>query len=443
MANEERELYKFVNDPKYREKVIRKVHMEQDKAYEIKIKYAQNEKNKLLKARTAEITRVEKMRWTDYAGGKLSVNKVEGIITINGSRYPFSSIQGAEINIIPGCRIETTEQGKSKSKKHVSLGGAVVGGALLGAPGALAGGIGFGKTTTKTKGCAISNQIPTCLHLGVYVNVNGFSKEIVLISSEVDQTSIRYERALNDAQNIISRLQILSKTPVPTSFLKVSEVGSVKSFDKQIKDAEKKLSNAIDAHPTYDIPHMYRTEEQCNMSDDEYLQFLKSMDEQRAAEQAANREAEKEKKAADKAAAKEEKERKKKAAKEEDIQRKAEYRAEREKKKEEAYKEKENKNISGDEAYSHADYIDKFKSAGRIIFNIVFWLISVFYILTAIVCFIGGGILSGIIFLVTALLINPKLNSLLKSKGINIPRWAVIIITIVGFFAGIFAVPTT
>ena len=33
MANEEKELYKFVNDPKYRSKVIAKIHKNSDNAY--------------------------------------------------------------------------------------------------------------------------------------------------------------------------------------------------------------------------------------------------------------------------------------------------------------------------------------------------------------------------------------------------------------------------
>ena len=33
MANEERELYKFVNDSKYRDKVIAKIHKNDDNAY--------------------------------------------------------------------------------------------------------------------------------------------------------------------------------------------------------------------------------------------------------------------------------------------------------------------------------------------------------------------------------------------------------------------------
>lgn len=38
MANEERELYKFVNDPKYRDKVIAKIHKNDDNAYNKRIK---------------------------------------------------------------------------------------------------------------------------------------------------------------------------------------------------------------------------------------------------------------------------------------------------------------------------------------------------------------------------------------------------------------------
>ena len=38
MANEEKELYKFVNNPQYREKVIAKIHKNDDNEYNNRIK---------------------------------------------------------------------------------------------------------------------------------------------------------------------------------------------------------------------------------------------------------------------------------------------------------------------------------------------------------------------------------------------------------------------
>ena len=47
MANEERELYKFVNDSKYRDKVIAKIHKNDDNAYNKRIKQIEKEQKKL------------------------------------------------------------------------------------------------------------------------------------------------------------------------------------------------------------------------------------------------------------------------------------------------------------------------------------------------------------------------------------------------------------
>lgn len=97
-----------------------------------------------------------------------------------------------------------TDNSKSKSKKRGSLGGAVVGGMVAGPIGAVVAGSALGKTRTKTTGTTVSKQIPTCTHLGVLVNINGFVSEVVFISSQVDQSSITFSRAQSDAQNLIS-----------------------------------------------------------------------------------------------------------------------------------------------------------------------------------------------------------------------------------------------
>ena len=227
---EEKEKIRFENDPKYREKVIAKVHKEQDALYNKRIKQAENERDSLVVARTQEINRIVNDRWENIANGKLMVNRTEGKIRISNSESLFSSIRGASVNMQPGVRVVTTEQ--SKSKKHTSIGGAIVGGALLGPVGAVAGGVGLGKT--KTHGTASSNQIQTCLHLGVMVDIDGFVSEVVLISGQVDQSSKEFLNAQSQAQKIISLLGSLSKTPVPSSFICMKIIYEVPSVEKEI-----------------------------------------------------------------------------------------------------------------------------------------------------------------------------------------------------------------
>ena len=114
--DENKELYKFLYNPQYREHVITKIHKEEDKAYERRIKVCEKQKRKQIKDRELEIDRIEKSRWQDI-GGKISVNNIEKKIKINNKDVLFSSVKGAEINVIYGTRAETTSNEKVKTKK--------------------------------------------------------------------------------------------------------------------------------------------------------------------------------------------------------------------------------------------------------------------------------------------------------------------------------------
>ena len=78
-----------------------------------------------------------------------------------------------------------------------------------------------------------------------------------------------------------------------------------------------------------------------------------------------------------------------------------------------------------------------------ILADIVFWISSVFILLSVIVGFTTeGGALSGIILLLTAVFINPFVYKTIKDKLYPINRWMCIIILFVGFIAGMIAMPT-
>lgn len=413
MVNEEKELFKFVNNPKYRTKVIDRIHKEKDCEYEKKVKTVEKERDKLIRERTDEITKIANARWEKVAGGKLEINRTEGKARINGSECLFSSIRSAEVNMLSGFRVVTKENSHSKSKKHASLGGALAGSILMGPAGTVIGGVGLGKTKTKTTGKSVTNQIPTCMHLGVLVNIDGFTSEIVLISSQVDQSGLIFNRAQSDAQTLISQLGALAHTPVPTSFLKPEEEMSVKAIDDQISNKREELETAIADRPVYTLPAMYRTEEQKEMSDEEYLQYLESTDNQRVEERHAN----------------------KIAFKQEQAERKAVERQRRLDKREMRRNQKEQNR-------DNVNHTEMTKRVLVIIYNIIFWILSVFYVLSALISFTSSGVLSGILFLLIALLINPKVDEVISDRVIKIPKWAIVVIMIVGFFAGVLTFPS-
>lgn len=252
LSKEDIDRIKFEYDPIFHDKVIEQVHKKQDNDYSERVKNAENKISDLQKAREKEIERIYSERWNSIANGKFQYNLVEGKICINQTEHLFSSIKGAEVNKNESYRVVTTNTGKSK--KHVSLGKAVVGGALLGPIGAVAGGA-MGKTTTK--GNSKSDSIPTCNHIGVIVDLDGFKNEIVILNKTVDQSSSAYMNALQDAEEIVSQLSYLATQSVPKSYTKVEKEESVLEIEKEIANAQKNLEKVINDKPTYDIPERY------------------------------------------------------------------------------------------------------------------------------------------------------------------------------------------
>lgn len=237
---------------KYLEKVNKKVHRERDNEYNYRVKQAQNKLNRLENARKNEINRIAQNRWQDFGNKNFRYNITEGTIIVNGNLHLFSEIKGAEVRKQDSFRMITKETGKSK--KHISVGKAVVGGALFGPIGAIAGGA-MGNTTSN--GESISNTIPTCNNISVVVNLAGFTSEIVILSQTVDQSSAIFNTHISTAQKIVDKLRELSKIPVPKTFLKPEEEQTVLNFDSQIEAAAKELRETIAKKPTYEIPESY------------------------------------------------------------------------------------------------------------------------------------------------------------------------------------------
>lgn len=274
---EEKELLRFVSDPKFREKALLKVKKEEDRKYQKNVRKAQKEKERLIKAREEEIIRIENSRWEVYAKGQLKINKVEGSVIVNTEKVLFSNIKGAELNIQDGFRTITTETMTTKRKP--SIGSAVAGGLIGGKYGAVLGGAALNKSSTTNT--SNTDAVPTCLHMGVIIDIDGFKQEVILINSQIDQSSKEYLSAYNEAQSIIMKLREVTRTPVPESFIPSQEEQSVKDIEKQIDEASERLNAAVNDKPKYKIPVKYRTKEHSNMSDEEYLNYLSEEDKKR------------------------------------------------------------------------------------------------------------------------------------------------------------------
>lgn len=253
LTQEDIDKIKFAYDPIFKQKVIDKVHHDCDKQYNQNIKKCVNAINSLERAKANEIKRIEESRWEKIVNKNLKYNITEGKLLLNGTQLPFSSIKGAAANINESYRIETKENGKTK--KHASVGGAVVGGLMFGAVGALVGGTALGKTTHQ--GDTNTNTIPTANHLGVIVDIDGFKSEVVLLNETVDQDSDEFRKAIQNAQTIIAKLQQLANTPVPASFLRADQEPSVIDLQNKIFIAHSDLEQAKANVPTYKIPERY------------------------------------------------------------------------------------------------------------------------------------------------------------------------------------------
>lgn len=191
----------------------------------------EREYNELVIARNREIEHIRKNYWISKAKGAFQFCPAEGKILINNMILPFSAIKGAQLNTVEGERYVTKTSGKTKHRP--SIGKAVVGGALFGAPGAV---IGAARGKSKTK--SVTNTVPvlTCNHIGVEININGFVQEIELFNGCIDKGSRAYIKKMTEANDLLSILMQLANTPIPQTILPIEQYPSVIEIDARIQN---------------------------------------------------------------------------------------------------------------------------------------------------------------------------------------------------------------
>lgn len=266
-------LEEFISNPKFREKTIERLHKDKDHAYESRIKDLEKEKRDLEREREDEVQRLVNERWQEIVEDKVYVNPTEGKVSINGKTIFFSNIKGAQLNLKASYRTET--DGSMTTRRSPNHMAELGGGMFYGKEGALASRVGLAKSKTSVD--YDTEQIAQSHHLGVNVNIDGFVSEVVLLNKQVDQDSRKFNKAYEQAQNLIAELGKLSHTPVPASYPLIENQPSVVNYTKRIEEKTHEIEMAINDKPKYEIPEEYRTKEQASMTDEDYLTYLDSM----------------------------------------------------------------------------------------------------------------------------------------------------------------------
>ncbi len=83
--------------------------------------------------------------------------------------------------------------------------------------------------------------------------------------------------------------------------------------------------------------------------------------------------------------------------------------------------------------------IDVGKTVLGIIYVIAFWLLSLLMAFFAIVAIYSSRCINGLLFLATAVAINPVVGDTIRKKLFNLPKWAAIFILVIGFFLALYA----
>ena len=255
ISNEAKDVEMFAANPRYRAMVIQKLKEQENKLYDRRVTEARSVYNNLVSQRRSRVDYLRNGRWVSVS--QIGVNEQLGQVMINNNPYYYSSIKGAEVVTVYSQRIEQYEIKDEEEKRKPSVGGAVVGGLVGGVVGAAVGAAVFSKKTTSGGKTVQGNHIPTCTHIGVKVNLDGFGYEIPILNHTVDQGTPEFANAMAEAAMLVDRLRILSTTPIPIHTTVPEENPEILSLDAQISNAEQKVQAAIATVPTYELPARY------------------------------------------------------------------------------------------------------------------------------------------------------------------------------------------
>ncbi len=162
---------------------------------------ASNKINKIVNSKTNDDILENKLKEKNYIKmiDNFYVNEVDNKLKINNNIYDFKEIKNVEL--IEDGNISTITTGKKKA----SLGKSLVGGALLGGVGAIAG-AGSGKINSK------SIETKYCTNLTIKIDTSKLTMPcefIKLITYKTDKESLKYKNAFEDAQKCISTIKLL------------------------------------------------------------------------------------------------------------------------------------------------------------------------------------------------------------------------------------------
>lgn len=168
-----------------------------------KLRETQSEYEKRLEQRALEIA--EQQKWTTVSKKTLEINSTDNRVKLHGRVYDFKDIISCDLVNESGEEIVTHTTGVNRRK--VSLGKALIGGAVFGPAGAIIGGV-AGKTKVNQK--SVTTSSPICSKLQIIVTVTDLESPVVylnFINKNVCKNSDEYNKAFESATKVMATLQ--------------------------------------------------------------------------------------------------------------------------------------------------------------------------------------------------------------------------------------------